>query len=257
MEPLSVVIPVYNEEECLDGLLDEVCGVVGCDSARAEILVVDDGSTDGTPELLQAWRKKCPALRVLTFAANTGQSAAMAAGFRAAGFDHVVAMDGDGQSDPADILALASRLDTYDVVCGYRSTRRDTLSKRWGSRFANAARRAVTGDKIIDIGCSLKGFHRGPLQNIPYFEGAHRFLPVLLAMQGCTITQVPVHHRPRSGGVSKYSNWGRLRRTWMDLLGVRWLQSRALNYRVSRDTAREGAVPDTESASAVEASAAD
>lgn len=257
MQPLSVIIPVYNEEACLEGLLTEVCQVVGCDPSQAEILVVDDGSSDRTPNILRAWRQKCPALRVLTFAANAGQSAAMAAGFRSARFDHVVAMDGDGQSDPADIPALASRLDTFSVVCGYRATRRDTLSKRWGSRLANATRRAVTGDEIIDIGCSLKGFRRGPLQHIPYFEGAHRFLPVLLAMQGCTIAQVPVHHRPRSAGVSKYSNWGRLRRTWKDLLGVRWLQSRALNYRVSHDSSLGGALPDTAVSPPREVSAAD
>ncbi len=239
MEPLSVVIPIYNEEACLDRLLQEIQAAVGCDPARVEILVVDDGSTDGTPEVLRRWRRQCPALRVLTFAANAGQSAAMAAGFRNASMDHVVAMDGDGQSDPADIPRLAELLDDFPVVCGYRARRHDTWSKRWGSKLANAIRRSVTGDRIIDIGCSLKGFHREPLQKIPYFEGSHRFLPVLLALQGCTITQIPVHHRPRSGGVSKYSNWGRLRRTWIDLLGVRWLQSRSLRYLVKEDSGRE------------------
>ncbi len=241
MEALSVVIPVYNEEACLDGLLAEVRAAVGDDPDRVEVLVVDDGSTDGTAGILRRWLEEWPALRVLTFAANAGQSAAMAAGFRAASHDHVVAMDGDGQSDPADIMKLASRLDEFPVVCGYRAERRDTWSKRWGSRLANAVRRRVTGDTIIDIGCSLKAFHREPLQKIPYFEGSHRFLPVLLAMQGCSITQVPVHHRPRSAGTSKYSNWGRLKRTWVDLLGVRWLQSRALRYLVSEDSAHHQA----------------
>ncbi len=236
MKPLSIVIPIYNEEACLNDLLREVMAVVGCDPRRVEILVVDDGSTDGTPRILRRWQQECRALRVLTFAANAGQSAAMAAGFRAASMDHVVAMDGDGQSDPADIPRLAALLDEYPVVCGYRTRRHDTWSKRWGSKLANAVRRRVTGDRIIDIGCSLKAFHRRPLQDIPYFEGSHRFLPVLLAMQGCSITQIPVHHRPRSGGTSKYSNWGRLRRTWIDLLGVRWLQNRTLRYLVREDS---------------------
>ncbi len=236
MQPLSVVIPVYNEEASLDALLYEVRTVLGCDPGQVEILVVDDGSRDGTAAILSRWRETCPALRVLTFAENAGQSAAMAAGFHAATMNHVVAMDGDGQSDPADIPRLAALLDEFSVVCGYRSERHDSLAKRWGSRLANATRRMVTRDKIIDIGCSLKAFHRQPLQYIPYFEGSHRFLPVLMALQDCTITQIPVHHRPRSGGTSKYTNWGRLRRTWIDLLGVRWLQSRALHYRVKKDT---------------------
>ncbi len=236
VQPLSVIIPVYNEEASLDGLLDEIKSVLGSDPRQVEILVIDDGSRDDTPHILRRRRETCPALRVLTFAENAGQSAAMAAGFRAASMDCVVAMDGDGQSDPADIPRLAELLDKFSVVCGFRAERHDTLAKRWGSRLANAARRSVTGDRIIDIGCSLKAFHREPLQDIPYFEGSHRFLPVLLAMQGCSLTQIPVNHRGRSGGRSKYTNWGRLRRTWIDLLGVRWLQSRTLRYQVKEDS---------------------
>lgn len=232
---VSVVVPVYNEADCIVPLLDEIVAVLGTDPARVEILVVDDGSTDETPRQLADYAAACPVLRVLTFETNCGQSAAMACGFRAARMDHVVAMDGDGQSDPIDIPRLAALLDEYPLVCGYRAQRRDTLWKRWGSKLANRVRRRVTGDTVIDIGCSLKGFHRDPLQSLYFFDGSHRFLPVLMQMEGCAMTQIEVHHRARSGGVSKYGNLDRLARTWQDLLGMRWMQSRRIDYRVRDD----------------------
>ncbi|HPF70163.1 MAG TPA: glycosyltransferase family 2 protein [Candidatus Krumholzibacteria bacterium] len=234
---LSIVVPVYNEREGLPRLLEEMVAAVGDDPATVEIIMVDDGSRDGTDEVLRQWRGRCPALRVLTFAENAGQSAAMACGFAHARADHVVALDGDGQSDPADIPRLAALLAEHDLVCGIRRRRRDTLAKRWGSRFANAARRAVTGDTIIDIGCSLKAFHREPLQRLRHFDGSHRFLPVLLALEGCTdIAQIEVNHRPRHGGRSKYSNLGRLARTWQDLLAVNWYQRRHIRYRLKDES---------------------
>ena len=230
---LSVVVPVYDEEDGLDALLAEIVAAVGDDPARVEIIVVDDGSRDGTPRLLAAWRERCPALRVLTLAENSGQSAAMACGFAHARADRVVSLDGDGQSDPADIPRLAALLDHHDLVCGIRRRRRDGPVKRWGSRLANAVRRLATGDRIVDIGCSLKAYHREPLQRVRHFDGSHRFLPVLLALEGCTdVAQVEVNHRPRRGGRSKYTNLGRLARTWQDLLAVRWYQRRHLRYRL-------------------------
>lgn len=230
---LSVVVPVYEEEEAIGPLLGEIVAAVGQDPDRVEIIVVDDGSTDGTPQVLAGWRARCRALRVLTLAANSGQSAAMACGFAYARADRVVALDGDGQSDPADIPRLAALLDDHDLVCGIRRRRRDSLAKRWGSRLANAVRRRFTGDRIVDIGCSLKAFHREPLQRVRHFDGSHRFLPVLLELEGCTrVAQVEVNHRPRSGGRSKYTNLGRLARTWQDLLAVRWYQRRHIAWRL-------------------------
>lgn len=229
---LSIVIPVYNEEDCIGALLDEIVAVVGDDPNAVEILVVDDGSSDGTASLLAEYAGRCAALHVINFEKNAGQSAAMACGFRAATKEHVVALDGDGQSDPVDIPRIAALLDDFELVCGFRAKRRDTLAKRWGSKWANNVRRSVTGDKVIDIGCSLKGFHRQPLQQLYFFDGSHRFLPVLMEMQGCTMTQIEVHHRHRSGGTSKYGNLDRLARTWQDLLGMRWLQSRKISYKV-------------------------
>lgn len=230
---LSIVIPVYEEEEALGPLLEEIVAVVGQDPDAVEILVVDDGSKDGTPQLLTEWEGRCPALKVLTLAENSGQSAAMACGFAHARADKVVALDGDGQSDPADIPRLAALLADHDLVCGIRRRRRDSLAKRWGSRLANAVRRRFTGDRVVDIGCSLKAFHREPLQRVRHFDGSHRFLPVLLELEGCTrLAQIEVNHRPRGGGRSKYTNLGRLARTWQDLLAVRWYQRRHITCRL-------------------------
>jgi dolichol-phosphate mannosyltransferase len=229
---LSLVVPVYDEEQAIARLLEEIIGAVAPYGQRVEILVIDDGSRDRTPAILADFARRCPLLRVITFARNAGQSAAMACGFRQARGRHVVALDGDGQSDPRDIPRLDAQLVGHDVVCGIRRRRRDPLTKRWGSVIANFVRRRVTGDTIADIGCSLKGFRREPLQKLHFFDGCHRFLPVMLEMDGCSITQIEVNHRPRRGGRSKYTNWSRLARTWQDLLGVRWLQRRKLHYQI-------------------------
>ncbi len=232
MPELTVVIPIYNEEASVTPLIEEIVAVVGLDPDRTEILCVDDGSSDRTGELLAELRKTYPVLHVITFETNAGQSAAMACGFLEARGRYVVAMDGDGQNDPADIPRIVELLDRYQVVCGIRRNRRDSLAKRWGSRLARTVRRWVIGDSIVDIGCSLKGFHRDAIRRLYFFDGAHRFLPVLLEMEGCSITQIDVNHRPRRAGVSKYGNLGRLAKTWQDLLGVRWMQKRKLDYQV-------------------------
>ena len=234
MPELTVVIPVYNEEGNLESLLEEILAVVGQNPDEAEILFINDGSTDRTGDLLTELREKCPIVRVVAFEQNAGQSAAMACGFLEARGKYIVSMDGDGQNDPADIPRIIELLKQYQVVCGIRRNRRDTLAKRWGSWFANAIRRCVTGDSIVDIGCSLKGFHRDAVQRLYFFDGIHRFLPVLLQMEGCSITQLEVNHRPRLAGKTKYSNIGRLAKTWQDLLGVRWMQKRKLNYTIRK-----------------------
>jgi len=234
---LSIVIPVYNEQDAIGPLLEEVIAAVGDDPSAVEIIIIDDGSRDGTAAVLAGWRPRCPALRVITFAENAGQSAAMACGFSAARGERVISLDGDGQSDPGDIPHLAALLDDHDQVCGIRRQRCDSPAKRAGSWFAGTMRRAVTGDRVVDIGCSLKAFHREPLQRVLHFDGSHRFLPILLELEGCTnLAQTEVNHRPRRGGHSKYTNLGRLWHTWQDLLAVSWYRRRRLRYRVKDES---------------------
>ncbi len=231
---LSIVVPVYNEEELIRPLIKEIVEVVGSDPDQAEIIIVNDGSTDRTESILDGLKEEHPLLRVIHFEKNAGQSAAMACGFLQARGDYVVTLDGDGQNDPRDIPRIVQLLGQYQVVCGIRGQRSDTFAKRISSKLAKWFRQKVLRDNIEDIGCSLKGFHRKPLQKLFLFDGAHRFLPILLAMEGCKIGQIRVNHRPRIAGVSKYTNLGRLAKTWMDLLGVYWLRKRKLDYKIRK-----------------------
>jgi dolichol-phosphate mannosyltransferase len=230
---VSVVLPVYNEEACIEGVLRELHGVLLGMGRPFEILAVNDGSSDGTRAILAALIPVLPGLRVLTLVPNSGQSAAMGAGFRNARGEVVVAMDSDGQNDPADIPALLARLEGCDVCCGYRMNRQDTWSKRAGSRFANAIRRFFLKDGIRDTGCSLKAFKAWVVRDLPLeLKGMHRFLPALALMRGARLEQSPVHHRARSAGVSKYTNMGRLAKTVSDLLAVSWMRSRYKRFEV-------------------------
>ncbi|MFO7535787.1 MAG: glycosyltransferase family 2 protein [Kiritimatiellia bacterium] len=230
---LSVVLPVYNEEACIEGVIRELHGRLSGMGGSFEILAVNDGSTDRTPAVLIDLARGLPGLRVLTLAPNAGQSAAMGAGFRHARGDRVVAMDADGQNDPADIPALVAALDGCDVCCGYRMNRQDTWSKRYGSRVANAVRRTFLKDGIRDTGCSLKAFKAWVVRDLPLeLKGLHRFLPALALMKGAVLSELPVHHRARAAGLSKYTNLGRLSRTVADLFAVSWMRSRYKRYEV-------------------------
>lgn len=224
---LSVVIPVFNEEACIEGTVRELMGVLAGLPETAEVLAVDDGSADRTPDLLSALQSEFPCLRVLRLDANSGQSAALGAGFRYARGERIVTMDADGQNDPADIPALLGGLGEADVCCGYRRVRRDSAAKRLGSRLANTVRRAVLRDEAVDTGCTLKAFKAWTVRDLPMdLKGMHRFLPALVRMRGARVAQKPVRHRPRAGGRSKYTNLGRLGRTIADLWAVRWMQKR-------------------------------
>ncbi len=230
---VSVVLPVYNEEACIEGVLRELHGVLAGLGKPFEILAVNDGSTDRTRDVLMSLARALPGLRVLTLVPNSGQSAAMGAGFRHARGEAVVAMDADGQNDPADIPALLARLADCDVCCGYRVNRQDTWSKKIGSRLANAVRRFFLHDGIRDTGCSLKAFKAWVLRDLPLeLKGMHRFLPALALMRSARLTEAPAHHRARSAGVSKYTNMGRLARTVSDLLAVNWMRNRYKRFEV-------------------------
>jgi dolichol-phosphate mannosyltransferase len=224
---LSVVIPLFNEEENVAPLCEEISKtLVGRDF---EIVLVDDKSTDQTLAHIPVE----PYIRVLRFEKNTGQSGAMYAGIHSAKGDVIVLMDGDRQNDPADIPKLLAALDQgFDLVCGYRASRKDTLSKRLTSRFANAVRSRFTRDGVRDTGCTLKVMRRECREALLPFNGMHRFIPALIKGMGYKITELPVHHRPRVAGVSKYGFGNRALRATMDMFGVRWLNSRRVRYRV-------------------------
>jgi dolichol-phosphate mannosyltransferase len=225
---LSVVIPLFNEEENVAPLCDEIAQVLS--EHDYEIVLVDDKSTDQTLARIPTDNR----IRVLKFAKNTGQSGAMYAGIQAARGDVLILMDGDRQNDPADIPKMLAELERgFDLVCGYRATRKDTLSKRLTSRFANAIRSRFTRDGVRDTGCTLKVMRCECREALLPFNGMHRFIPALIKGMGYRITELPVHHRPRVAGVSKYGFGNRALRATMDMFAVRWLLSRQISIRIA------------------------
>ena len=226
---LTVVIPVFNEVESIAPLIDEVCTRLD-GKLDYEIIVVDDGSTDSTPGVLQSSRQAHPQLRILRHRRCCGQSAAIASGVQSAAAPWIVTLDGDGQNDPADILMLYQALDKSStagmLVTGYRKQRRDDWLKRLSSRVANTVRAWVLGDATPDSACGLKVFARDTFLALPQFDHMHRFLPALVQRQGGRVLSIEVRHRPRARGVSKYGLHDRLWTGIIDLFGVRWLQRR-------------------------------
>ncbi len=233
---LSLVVPVYDERDSLAPLVAEISAALARGEGY-EIVAVDDGSTDGSLEVLKTLKRDHPELHVVALAAHAGQTAAFAAGFRAARGRVIVTLDADLQNDPADIPVLLERLRTSGAtaVVGFRVNRRDTGWKRLQSRIANAVRNRLNGETIQDTGCSLKAFHAEAVQALPLFTGMHRFLPTLIKLYGGTVAEVPVRHRPRRFGTTKYGMWNRVWRSFVDALAVRWMQRRALRYRISEE----------------------
>ena len=232
---ISVVVPAYNEAESLPEFLAELRAALDATGKPSEIVLVDDGSDDGTPELLARERARDPRLRPLRLMARAGQSAALAAGIARARGTVVVTLDADLQNDPADLPRVLAALKDADVVSGIRANRRDTWVRRVSSRIANATRRAVIGDRITDIGCSFKAYRREALRDLPMFVGVHRFLPALCSFRGARLVEVPLSHRPRRHGVTKYGVQNRLWRGLHDLIGVRWLKSRLIRVRLREE----------------------
>jgi dolichol-phosphate mannosyltransferase len=233
---VSVVIPVYNEEESVLPLVEELAALESR-LPGLEILLVDDGSTDNTWTRVVEAAAANPCVRGLRWVENQGQSAAMLAGLRAASGDCLATMDGDLQNNPADLPMLVEALSDCDVVCGYRATRKDTWSRRLASRIANAIRNSVTHDGIRDTGCSLKVFRAECLDDLPSLNGVHRFMPAYFRLHGRRIKEVAVDHRPRSHGVSKYTNLRRLPRGIRDLIGFAWYRKRYLRMTELETTA--------------------
>lgn len=229
---ISVVIPVYNERESLPPLLDELVRELPALGQPAEIVLVDDKSDDGTREWIRDVARQRPHVRGVLLDRHEGQSAAFAAGFTQARGEILITMDADGQNDPADLPALVAGLARADVVSGVRSTRQDSWRRRASSRFANRVRQMVLGDTITDVGCSLKAYRRSAVEGLPYFRGIHRYLPAFCQFRGATVIEIPVRHRARSHGRSKYGILDRLWAGLSDLWGARWLKSRLIRARV-------------------------
>ena len=221
---LSVVIPLYNEEECIDLAVAEVLDVVGALSLTFELILVNDGSSDSTGAKAFAWHERDPRVKVIEFRRNFGQTAGISAGFEHASGRVVVVMDGDQQNDPADIPTLLMALDQgYDVASGWRADRKDKmLSRRLPSMAANAIISRVTGLHLHDFGCTLKAYDRQVIEHLELFGEMHRFIPALALISGAKVIEIPVNHRARELGVSKYGI-SRMPRVILDLLTVKFL----------------------------------
>ena len=225
---ISVVIPVFNVEDNVDALLDELFAELGKLGRSHEVICVDDGSRDRTFEKLSAQARRRPALRVIRFRLNFGQTAAMSAGIEAARGDVIVPMDGDLQNDPADIGELLAQLDRgCDVVSGWRKNRKDKeFGRKLPSRIANRMISAISGVRLHDYGCSLKAYRRDVLHDVKLYGEMHRFIPIYASWQGARVTEMVVNHRSRRAGKSKYG----LSRTFkvvLDLMVVKFLASYA------------------------------
>lgn len=230
---LSIVLPVYNECQNLPILLEELKAVIQGLDYKSEIILVDDGSTDGSLEEMRQLRDEYADLniRLICLDKNHGLTAALMAGFEQARGALVVSLDADLQNDPADIPKLLAKIPQYDVVIGWRRLRQDSFSRRASSLIANAIRNWVTEETVKDVGCTLKAYKKEYLDRLKLYHGLHRFLPTLLKIEGARVAEVEVNHRPRVHGQSKYNISNRLFASLGDLLAVRWMQKRQLKYK--------------------------
>jgi len=234
---LSVVIPTFNEEQSLSTLWAELRGVLETLDLAWEVVFVDDGSHDRSADIIRGFRERDARVRLVRLKANAGETAATDAGFRSARGRWVVTMDADLQNDPADIPRLLAHLDQWDAVTGWRAERAtgDSFVRRVSSRVANRIRNAVSAETIHDSGCTFRAFRREALRGLTLYRGFHRFIPTLLRIRGYRVLEVPVRHRPRRFGQSKYGIMNRAFVAFADLLVVRWMKARALDYEIAED----------------------
>ena len=227
----SIVVPVFDEGGAAPALVREIATAFA--GENHEIIFIDDASRDDTKALLVALKAEIPQLRVLSHRKNSGQSRAVRTGILAARAPIIITLDGDGQNDPADAPRLAKALaagpSTLAMVGGERVKRQDSSAKRFASKFGNGVRKRMLKDTANDTGCGLKAFRREAFLRLPYFDHIHRYIPALMLREGYEVAFEPVNHRHRESGVSKYTNFGRLKASVSDLLGVMWLQTRARN----------------------------
>ena len=231
----SVVVPIKNEEENIFELVQEIEPIMQSLSSSWELLFIDDGSTDRSLSLLKELCSQKPYLRILSFSRNFGQSAAFAAGFKAAQGEFIITLDGDRQNDPADIPKLTAAIADYDLVVGWRVNRKDTLQKKLISRLSNFVRSRICEDGVHDTGCSLKIYRKEALSSIKMYHGMHRFLPALFKIDGFRVKEIPVHHRERSKGATKYHFFNRSLGPILDMFVVRWMKSRTVKPQIRQE----------------------
>jgi glycosyltransferase involved in cell wall biosynthesis len=229
---ISVVVPVFNEEGNLPLLIPKLVQVLNPLGLSYEMVFVDDGSSDGSREILKEMASRYPSLRIIGLKKNRGLSTALLAGMREGRGETIVTLDSDLQNDPEDIPKLLAYLDRYDMATGWRQKRDDPWLKRVSSKIANAVRNRLSGEQIHDSACTLRAFKRECIQDIPVFNGMHRFLSTLVKMNGYRIIEVPVLHHSRRFGKAKYNIRNRALRAFIDLLGVRWMKRRRIQYDV-------------------------
>ena len=227
---LSLVVPAYNEQEVVAALLSRVGTALAQVGRSFEVIVVDDGSKDDTPRLLNEGMRQYPWLRVLRLARNCGQSAAFDAGFKAARGEIIATIDADLQNDPEEIPRLLPLLRGYDMITGWRKDRHDSRFRRMQTRIANRIRNWLSEEDIQDSASSLKIYRRECVAGLPFFSGMHRFFPTLVKMRGYKVLETPVKHSPRFAGTPKYGLRNRAWRAFIDLLGVRWMKKRWVRY---------------------------
>jgi dolichol-phosphate mannosyltransferase len=234
---LSIVVPVYDEEDSLSPLWTELREVLDRLGLAFEVIFVDDGSRDRSAEIIRGFREADARVRLVRLKENGGETAATDAGFKAARGRRVVVMDADLQNDPRDIPSLLSHLDHWDAATGWRVQRAqgDGLVRRVSSGIANGLRNWVSDESIHDSGCTFRAFRRECLRGLVLYRGFHRFIPTLLKMRGYRVIEVPVSHRPRRFGRSKYGVLNRAVVAGADLLAIRWMKARLLRYEVVED----------------------
>ncbi|HMP89792.1 MAG TPA: glycosyltransferase family 2 protein [Kiritimatiellia bacterium] len=244
----SVILPVFNECENLEPLIREIeQALQALSTSSYEIIPVDDKSTDGSREKLRELAKNNLRIKPLFHHRNAGQSAALASGMHIARGEVLITLDADGQNDPADIVTLINALSPeIDTVCGIRQGRKDTLVRRWSSIIANGFRNWITGDHVHDAGCTFRVMRRTALKELPVFNGLHRFIPTILRFQGYTVREIPIRHRPRIWGTSKYGIGNRMFRGFVDCFAIRWWRKRMIPARrVGDDYSRPSGTPIT------------
>jgi dolichol-phosphate mannosyltransferase len=235
----SVIIPIKNEEENIKDLVQEIEPVMESLAQKWELICIDDGSTDRSLLILQDLCKQRSHMRILSFTRNFGQSAAFSAGFKAARGEIVITLDGDRQNDPADIPKLTAALTDCDLVVGWRVNRKDTFQKKIISRISNWTRSRLCADGMHDTGCSLKVYRKEALDHIKMYQGMHRFLPALFKIEGFRIKEIPVNHRERACGTTKYHFFNRSLGPIIDMFVVRWMRYHALRHQIREEITHE------------------